>query len=170
MRLLHQLGPPPGPSPQGGGDTSEGAAIVLWRCTQLVPRWCFVEAGAHPCALGSRCLSLPPHSRLARAWRYRAGGRRFRSIRLIPIRPGTTRRRIPYYDLPPYAAIKPGFYHWRYFMMAQERNRYRYMPHIFRGYTDATNSRGAVDRGNSPRHGPEPISYPDAATQARDRL
>ena len=40
-----------------------------------------------------------------------------------------------YYDLPPYAAIKPGFYHWRYFMMAQERNRYRYTPHIFRGYT-----------------------------------
>jgi hypothetical protein len=39
-----------------------------------------------------------------------------------------------YYDLPPYAAISPGFYHWRYFMIAQERNRYRYMPHIFRGY------------------------------------
>ena len=38
-----------------------------------------------------------------------------------------------YYDLPPYAAINPGFYRWRYFMMAQERNRYRYMPHIFRG-------------------------------------
>ena len=40
-----------------------------------------------------------------------------------------------YYDLPPYAAIKPGFYRWRYFMIGQERNRYRYMPHIFRGYT-----------------------------------
>ena len=39
-----------------------------------------------------------------------------------------------YYDLPPYAAIKPGFYRWRYFMISQ-RNRYRYMPHIFRGYT-----------------------------------
>ena len=36
-----------------------------------------------------------------------------------------------YYDLPPYAAIKPNFYRKRYFMMAQERNRYRYMPHIF---------------------------------------
>ena len=40
-----------------------------------------------------------------------------------------------YYDLPPYAAINPGFYRWRYFLMAQERNRYRYVPHIFRGYT-----------------------------------
>ncbi len=41
-----------------------------------------------------------------------------------------------YYDLPPYAAIKPSFYRKRYFMMAQERNRYRYMPHIFHGYSD----------------------------------
>ena len=38
-----------------------------------------------------------------------------------------------YYDLPPYAATNPSFYRWRYFLMAQERNRYRYMPHIFRG-------------------------------------
>ena len=40
-----------------------------------------------------------------------------------------------YYDLPPYAAIDPSFYRWRHFLMAQERNRYRYMPHIFHGYT-----------------------------------
>jgi len=38
-----------------------------------------------------------------------------------------------YYDLPPYAATNPSFYRWRYFLMAQERNRYRYMPHVFRG-------------------------------------
>jgi hypothetical protein len=36
-----------------------------------------------------------------------------------------------YYDLPPYVAIDPSFYRRRYFMMAQERNRYRYLPHIF---------------------------------------
>ena len=41
-----------------------------------------------------------------------------------------------YFDLPPYAAIKPSFYRWRYFMMAQERDRYRYMPHIFHGNSD----------------------------------
>jgi hypothetical protein len=40
-----------------------------------------------------------------------------------------------YYDLPPYAAIDPSFYRRRHFLMAQERNRYRYMPHIFHGYT-----------------------------------
>ena len=38
-----------------------------------------------------------------------------------------------YYDLPPYAAIDPSFYRWRHFLTAQERNRYRYMPYIFRG-------------------------------------
>lgn len=40
-----------------------------------------------------------------------------------------------YYKMPPYVALKPSFYRKRYFMMAQERNRYRYMPHIFRGYS-----------------------------------
>jgi len=41
-----------------------------------------------------------------------------------------------YYDLPPYVAIDPSFYRRRYFMMAQERDRYRYMPHIFHGYNE----------------------------------
>jgi hypothetical protein len=39
-----------------------------------------------------------------------------------------------WYDkMPPYVAIKPWFYRKRFFMMAQERHRYRYMPHIFSG-------------------------------------
>jgi peptidyl-prolyl cis-trans isomerase C len=54
-----------------------------------------------------------------------------------------------YYDLPPYAATNPSFYRWRFFMMAQERNRYRYMPHIFRGYRD--------DSGSSYAETPEPL-------------
>lgn len=37
-----------------------------------------------------------------------------------------------YFDLPPYAATLPSFHRRRYFMMAQERNRYRYMPNVFR--------------------------------------
>ena len=40
-----------------------------------------------------------------------------------------------YHDIPPYVAIEPSYYRKRYFMIAQERNRYRYMPHIFRGYS-----------------------------------
>lgn len=39
-----------------------------------------------------------------------------------------------YFDIPPYTAIEPSFYRRRYFMMAQERYRYRFMPHIFHGY------------------------------------
>ena len=38
-----------------------------------------------------------------------------------------------YYGMPPYTAISPSFYHRRFFMMTQERNRYRYMPEIFHG-------------------------------------
>ena len=41
-----------------------------------------------------------------------------------------------YYDLPAYAAVDPRLYRRRFFLMAQERNRYRYMPHIFHGYSD----------------------------------
>src|SRR4029077_18809063 len=55
-----------------------------------------------------------------------------------------------YYDLPPYAATNPSFYRWRHFLTAQERNRYRYMPHIFRGYRDDSGSSYAVT--------PEPAS------------
>jgi hypothetical protein len=38
-----------------------------------------------------------------------------------------------YFELPPYAAVPPSFYQRRFFLMAQERNRYRYVPHIFHG-------------------------------------
>ena len=41
-----------------------------------------------------------------------------------------------YFDLPPYAATLPNFHRRRYFMMAQERNRYRYMPHVFRNVSE----------------------------------
>ena len=49
-----------------------------------------------------------------------------------------------YDDMPPYTAISPSFYRKRFFMMAQERNRYRYMPHIFHG------SGGAYGDGGGP--------------------
>jgi Bacterial SH3 domain len=42
-----------------------------------------------------------------------------------------------YYDLPPYANISPSFYRWRYFLTFRERNRYRYVPHIFTNYDHA---------------------------------
>ena len=48
-----------------------------------------------------------------------------------------------YHDIPPYVAIEPSYYRKRYFMIAQEKNRYRYMPHIFHG-----NSMAATDIDN----------------------
>jgi hypothetical protein len=39
-----------------------------------------------------------------------------------------------YFDLPPYAAIPPSYYQRRNFLLAQERNRYRYIPHVFSGH------------------------------------
>jgi len=49
-----------------------------------------------------------------------------------------------YYDMPPYTAISPSFYRKRFFMMAQERNRYRYMPHIFSGSSYAYDEDGGA--------------------------
>jgi hypothetical protein len=39
-----------------------------------------------------------------------------------------------YHDIPPYVSIEPSFYRRHYFMIAQEHNRYRYVPHIFSGH------------------------------------
>jgi Bacterial SH3 domain len=60
-----------------------------------------------------------------------------------------------YYDLPPYAATNPSFYRWRHFLTAQERNRYRYLPHIFRGYSGYRE-----DTVGSYAPTPEPTSEP----------
>jgi hypothetical protein len=45
-----------------------------------------------------------------------------------------------YYSMPPYVALKPSFHRKRFFMMAQERDRYRYIPHTFSGYSDEDGS------------------------------
>jgi uncharacterized protein YraI len=42
-----------------------------------------------------------------------------------------------YYDLPPYAALDPSYYRWRYFLTLREHNRYRYVPHVFHHADDA---------------------------------
>lgn len=71
-----------------------------------------------------------------------AGGTEARADELFPIYPpypyraGYYPKADWYYQMPPYVALKPSFHRRRYFMMAQERNRYRYMPHIFHGNSD----------------------------------
>ena len=63
-----------------------------------------------------------------------------------------------YYDLPPYAATNPSFYRWRHFLTAQERNRYRYMPHIFRGYSGYREDLPTVSSSETPEPASEPMS------------
>jgi len=74
-----------------------------------------------------------------------------------------------YYDLPPYAAIDPSFYRWRHFLTAQERNRYRYMPHIFRGYTgyrdETVGSYVSTTELKPPKTEPSPVA-PEQKLQA----
>ena len=42
-----------------------------------------------------------------------------------------------YHDLPPYAALRPSYYRWRYFMtMDREWNRYRYVPYQFHNFQE----------------------------------
>jgi hypothetical protein len=64
--------------------------------------------------------------------------------RHIPTGPVTTRNSTGT-ATPPYVAIHPSFYRKRHFMIAQERNRYRYMPHIFSGYTSEDGGGGGID-------------------------
>ena len=63
-----------------------------------------------------------------------------------------------YYDLPPYAATNPSFYRWRHFLTAQERNRYRYMPHIFRGPSGYLEHFPTVSSSETPEPASEPMS------------
>jgi hypothetical protein len=63
-----------------------------------------------------------------------------------------------YYDLPPYAATNPSFYRRRHFLTAQERNRYRYMPHIFRGYSGYLEDLPTVSSSETPEPASESMS------------
>jgi sporulation protein YlmC with PRC-barrel domain len=69
-----------------------------------------------------------------------------------------------YYDLPPYAATNPSFYRWRHFLTAQERNRYRYMPYIFRSPSGYLESWPTVSSSETPEPASEPMSPKSSPT------
>lgn len=48
-----------------------------------------------------------------------------------PYRAGHYPNADSYYDVPPYVALPPSYYRGRYFLSFRERDRYRYVPHIF---------------------------------------
>src|SRR4029450_171974 len=98
--------------------------------------WCRVSwSGYTGYAIKSRLvISAAPGPRVAVRAVYPPAGEIVPIYPPYPYRSGYYPKADWYFDIPPYTAIEPSFYRRRYFMMAQERNRYRYMPHIFRGY------------------------------------
>lgn len=111
-----------------------GAKVNVGACAR---GWCKVAWNSYSGYAREAGLAIS-----AASPRREANGGRAAEGELVPIFPpypyraGHYPKADWYYRLPPYAAIDPSFYRGRYFMMAQERNRYRYMPHIFHGYSD----------------------------------
>jgi peptidyl-prolyl cis-trans isomerase C len=119
----------------------EGTLVNVGRCSH---GWCGVTWNKYGGLCAGERAPIPEHS----------GRWSTRNTRLspYPYKAGHYPTADAYYELPPYAAVDPSFYRWRFFMMAQERTRYRYMPHIFRGYRDDSDSSYVVP--------PEPASEP----------
>jgi uncharacterized protein YraI len=99
--------------------------------------WCKVTWNSYSgYAIQSRLVisaAAAPSARAARRGSYAAGGDIVPIYPPYPYRSGYYPKADWYFDIPPYTAIEPSFYRRRYFMIAQERNRYRYVPHIFTG-------------------------------------
>jgi hypothetical protein len=111
-----------------------GAKVNVGSCSGS---WCRVSFSGYS-GYASQKRARDQHG----VWPARCGPRALPAARrdrpnlsaLIPIAQATIPKADWYFDIPPYTAIEPSFYRRRYFMMAQERNRYRFVPHIFHGY------------------------------------
>jgi hypothetical protein len=110
-----------------------GVSVDVGACSGS---WCRVVWNSYSGYATKRGLSISaaPPRQVARSGAYAQDAEAFPTYPRYPYRSGYYPKADWYYQLPPYAAIEPSFYRRRYFMMAQERDRYRYVPHIFRGY------------------------------------
>jgi uncharacterized protein YraI len=97
--------------------------------------WCKVSWSGHSgyAVKSGLAIGAAPTPRVAARAVYPPPGEIVPIYPPYPYRSGYYPKADWYFDIPPYTAIEPSFYRRRYFMMAQERNRYRFMPHIFRG-------------------------------------
>lgn len=115
-------------APAAGADVllniPSGARVSVGRCAR---RWCGVTWNKYGGFVRESALLLP---RPAPA----AGTPEIPVYPPYPYKVGHYPTADAYFDLPPYADINPRFYRWRYFLSARERNRYRYVPHIFHRY------------------------------------
>ncbi len=110
-----------------------GAKVYIGACSGF---WCKVSWNGYSgyVVKSGLAISAVPAPRVAVRPVYPPPGEIVPIYPPYPYRAGHYPKADWYFDIPPYTAIEPSFYRRRYFMMSQERNRYRYMPHIFRGY------------------------------------
>jgi uncharacterized protein YraI len=110
-----------------------GAKVNVGACSG---GWCRVVWNSYSgyASQGGLAVSAAPRRQAVRGGAYGQDGEVIPIFPPYPYRSGYYPKADWYYQLPPYFAIEPSFYRRRYFMMAQERDRYRYVPHIFRGY------------------------------------
>jgi uncharacterized protein YrrD len=125
----------------------EGTLVNVGRCSR---RWCGVTWNKYGGYVRASALQFqsPPAS----------GPPAIPVFPPYPYKAGHYPTADAYYDLPPYTATNPRFYRWRHFLTAQERNRYRYMPHIFRGYSGYLEDLPTVSSSETPEPASEPMS------------
>jgi len=111
----------------------EGAKVNVGACSGS---WCRVNFSGYSgyAVKSGLVISTAPGQRVAVRAVYPPAGEIVPIYPPYPYRAGYYPKADWYFDIPPYTAIEPSFYRRRYFMMAQERNRYRFVPHIFHGY------------------------------------
>ena len=110
-----------------------GSKVSVGSCSR---GWCKVTWNSYSGYASQSGLAISPSPRQASRGAINDPGEMWPIFPPYPYRSGYYPKADWYHDMPPYVAMDPSFHRRRYFMMAQERNRYRYMPHIFHGYSD----------------------------------
>jgi Bacterial SH3 domain len=111
-----------------------GSAVTVGRCSGA---WCRVTWNSYSGYAVRRGLTIavatPTPGPVRGGYTTADGSQLWPILPPYPYRSGYYPKADWYHDIPPYVAIEPSFYRRRYFMIAQEHNRYRYVPHIFHG-------------------------------------
>lgn len=119
-----------------------GASVQVAGCSS---GWCRVRWDGSAGYAAQSGIAVTSVARNIRGPVYVPGGELWPVVPRYPYRAGHYPK-LDWYDrMPPYTAIAPSFYKRRYFMMAQERERYRYVPNVFHGNQYDGGSIGSVD-------------------------
>jgi hypothetical protein len=111
-----------------------GSAVTVGRCSGA---WCRVTWNSYSGYAARSGLTIavatPTRGPVRGGYTTADGSQLWPILPPYPYRSGYYPKADWYHDIPPYVAIEPSFYRRHYFMIAQEHDRYRYVPHIFRG-------------------------------------